>query len=163
MAMVRHQYRLLLNGPLSELELSPTQGLALRQPVPADVEALAELVLAAYRGTIDDEGEDLEDARAFVVQSFNESPLLGSSWLACAEGQPVAAVLLRRWREQPLVTFVVTLPAYKGQSLASLLVRRALSSLARAGETQLVAFITEGNTPSERLFARLGFRRVLTS
>lgn len=165
--MPRHEYHLSLSGHTLEPSLDPSvelaSGLEWRQPVSEDQEALAALVLAAYRGTIDDEGEDLDGARAFVAESFSESPLLGSSWLACtagAAGVPISAVLLRRWREQPLVTFVVTHPDYKGRQLASTVVRRALSSLVSAGEARAVAFITEGNTPSVRLFARLGFQRV---
>jgi hypothetical protein len=158
--MSRREYRLSLSN--RPLEPSPplALGVELRQPSSVDREALAVLVLEAYRGTIDDEGEDLDAARAFIAESFAESPLLGASWMAHAAGVPVSAVLLRRWRGQPLVTFVVTHPSHKGERLASALVRRSLSSLVSAGETQAVAFITDGNTPSERLFARLGFERV---
>jgi RimJ/RimL family protein N-acetyltransferase len=161
--MIRHQYRLPLGLSQSRPEPLLDPALQLRQPVAADIDALAALVLDAYRGTIDDEGEDLDAARDFVAQSLSKAPLLAASWLALAGELPVAAVLLCRWREQPLVTFVVTRPAYKGRGLASLLVRRALRSLRDAGEAQLVAFITEGNIASERLFARLGFERVAAS
>jgi L-amino acid N-acyltransferase YncA len=161
--MIRHRYQLSLSRhqPQSLPPLPPT--LQLWQPTAADGDALAALVLEAYRGTIDDEGEDLDAARAFVAQSLSESPLLVASWLASTPQGLVAAVLLHRWREQPLVQFVVTRPEHKGQGLASLLMRRTLSSLCGLGEAQLVAFITEGNVASERLFARLGFERVSPS
>jgi GNAT superfamily N-acetyltransferase len=159
--MVRHEYRLTLQRICLEPPAQLQPQWELRHPIDSDREALAALVLSAYRGTIDDEGEDLDGARAAVAESFERSPLLHASWIVSAEGVPVvSAVLLRRWHEQPLVTFVVTEPAYQGRRIASVLVQGALRSLLHFGERQAVAFITEGNIPSERLFARLGFQRV---
>jgi GNAT superfamily N-acetyltransferase len=158
--MVRHGYRLTLQclclAPPAQLQ----PGYELRHPIDSDREALAALVLEAYRGTVDDEGEDLAGARRAVAESFERSALLGASWVASFDGVPVSAVLMRRWREQPLVTFIVTTPAHQGQRIASVLVHRALSSLLRSGESEAIAFITEGNIPSERLFTRLGFQRM---
>src|ERR1043166_1687616 len=105
--MPRHEYRLnLLELRPQALELAAS--LQVRNPRAADLEPLAALVLQAYRGTIDDEGEDLDAARAFVQSSFDDEPLLGASWIASDGPVLVSAILVRRWRNHPLVTFVVT-------------------------------------------------------
>jgi RimJ/RimL family protein N-acetyltransferase len=156
--MKRHQYHLNLND-LRQPTVKLEAGLSVRNPGQHDIEALAPLVLNAYRGTLDDEGEDLDDARAFVVSSMSEEPILAASWLAFSGDEPVSAILIRRWKQHPLVTFIVTHPDHRRRKLALALAERAMSSLLDMREARVVAFITEGNTASERLFARLGFER----
>ena len=51
----RSRYRLALPAAPAVLPIHPTVG-ALRNPRPEETEALAELMLDAYAGTIDDEG-----------------------------------------------------------------------------------------------------------
>ena len=56
---------------------------ALRQPTLADAEPLAELMLDAYRGTIDDGGETIDNARdevASYMASVLNPPLLSCSF-----------------------------------------------------------------------------------
>ncbi len=57
----RHEYWLHLDQ-YQPPAIQTAHGLTLRQPTLADDAALAALMLDAYRGTIDDDGETLEDA-----------------------------------------------------------------------------------------------------
>ena len=132
-----------------------------RHPVADDHEPLARLMLTAYDGTIDYDGETIVDARDEVRRYFDGNPLLDCSWLRLEDAEPVSAVLVG-WstRDCPIVSYVMTAPSRKAQGLAADLLARALASLASHGHADVVAWVTEGNTPSERLLARAGFRRV---
>jgi len=159
-AMTRRQYR----ADLRELRAEPVvlaTEFEVRNPCEQDVDTLATLVLEGYRGTPDDEGEDLAQARDFVTSILTSEALREASWVAIdPHGVAVAAVAIQRWRGQPLVAFVVTHPNHQRGRLARSLTQRAMNALAANQEETLIAFITEGNTPSERLFTGLGFRRL---
>jgi len=88
--------------------------------------------------------------------------LLGCSWLRVDGGAAVSALLVSHWvhRDCPIVNYVMTSSTWKGKGLASDLVARTLASLRGAGYGEVRAVITEGNLPSEAIFARAGFRRV---
>ena len=140
----------------------------LRQPTPADAELLAQLMFDAYRGTIDDGGETIENARdetTSYLASVVNPPLLGCSWLVAQPGQLVAACLACLWsrRATPLVAYVIVRASHKRQALGQLVLAQSLASLRQAGYAEARAVITSGNIPSERLFARLGFARITES
>jgi L-amino acid N-acyltransferase YncA len=139
-------------------------GAKVRPPTPADAEALADLMIESYRGTIDYHGETLDQALADVrayLDGVEGVPLLDCSWLCCVEEQLVAACLVGWWNERAtaLVYYIMTRLGWKGRGLGRSLVGRALQSLAARGEPRVAGVITEGNVPSERLFARWGFVR----
>lgn len=124
---------------------------------PDDLHPLAQLMLDAYRGTIDSEGETLQDAVDEVSSYFDDSPLLEHSFQVRAEdGQPVSAVLVSQQDEDAFIGYVITDPEHKGRGLATEVTSRALSSLQSAGYGRVVLYITEGNKPSERVFRGLG-------
>ena len=60
----------------------------------------------------------------------------------------------------PFIGYVMTGAASKNQGLARLVVDTALHSMSNAGYEQAIFYITQGNTPSERLFRSLGAREV---
>lgn len=145
---------------LGSLEL-PMMLANLRHPTLSDAEPLAHVMLDAYRGTIDDGGETLDDARAEVASFFAAAPppLLDCSWVSESQQQLLAACLVGFWAERsaPFIAYLITGTAYKQQGLARQLVRASLASLAAAGYHQVWAVITAGNQPSERLLTSLGF------
>jgi RimJ/RimL family protein N-acetyltransferase len=161
----RHWY----SRPLSQLDpLFPLLTRAeceLRQPVEADRESLARLMLSAYRGSVDDDGETLDDTRQEVSAYFagrDARPLLGSSWL-CLVSDELASACLAGWWEAgrvPVIAYVMTDAGHKRRGLAAAALRATLQSLQGQGFAEVRACITEGNTASERLHARLGFVRV---
>jgi GNAT superfamily N-acetyltransferase len=159
--MRRHEYVYVLGSRTEPPRPSPAD-LSLRHLVREDAGALAQLMLDAYLDTIDYEGETIEQARQEVAGYFDGTPMLDCSWLRIAGGLPISALLVSSWggRACPIVSYVMTTPARKGTGLASDLLERSLASLAEAGHGEVRAIITEGNLPSEAIFARSGFRRV---
>ncbi len=135
----------------------------LRPPDPSDHETLAELMLDAYRGTIDYEGEGIEEARSEVASYFGGSPLLGQSLVIESGTKVAAACLVNAYGEGALVGYVMTTPELKGRGLGTLATTAALSIIQEAGYGEVHAWITEGNVPSERIFLGLGFEVVDSS
>ena len=126
-----------------------------------DLESLAHLMLEAYRGTIDYEDEDLDDART-EVRSFFESqePMLEHSHVALVDGIVVSAVLVAVFEGSPFISYVMTLPEHKEQGWARRVVSVAMDGLAGKGHGSVAFHITDGNIASEALFRSLGARRV---
>ncbi len=136
---------------------------AARPPTPDDAEALAQLLYGAYKGSIDDEGETLEDTRGVVAQLFagEFGPMLWSlSEVVEREGQLVAATLLTVWFDGPFVAFTSTLPAWQRRGLARAGLQRTFNRLAAGDERWLRLVVTQGNTPAEALYESLGFRPI---
>jgi lactoylglutathione lyase len=134
-----------------------------RSPTTADREPLARLMLDAYRGTIDDEGESIDDAREEVDGWLASAPNLDSSRVVeASDGTLASAVLVSRLGELPIIAYAMTAPPHRSRGLASSLLSEVVSSLASKDERAVVAFITDGNLPSERVFTRAGFERLPT-
>ncbi len=150
------------------LSLEPTAAVP---PVPSpltirpvredDREGLAVLMLEAYRGTVDDEGEDLGGAREEVRRTFDGQYgrfLPGSSVVTEDERGLVGATLVTMWEGLPLVAFTMTRPDMKGRGVATALMTRSLDLLRDAGHDSVQLVVTEGNDSAIRLYERLGFR-----
>lgn len=155
----RTLYRLALPAPLTVLAKHPTGG-ALRFPNVEETEQLAELMLDAYRNTIDYEGETSDDALAEVERYFagrSGEALLDCSWVYESSGALLSACLVSMHEGAPLVAYILTMSPWKGRGLGSFLLRQSLLSLQDAHYSEVRAFITNGNTPSEGLFTRFGF------
>jgi GNAT superfamily N-acetyltransferase len=136
--------------------------LTVRHPSRRDVEAIADLMLDAYAGTIDADGsETLQDARAEVIGYFDAasgSPMLEHSFLAFDGDRLVSAVLVSRFEDVPLVAYAMTRSTDKGRGLAGGLTGLALEALRRTGDRQVHLWVTAGNADAEHLYERLGFR-----
>jgi RimJ/RimL family protein N-acetyltransferase len=163
----RHVYYL----DLSALEITsppPTnEGVHIRPPRDSDKGALAELMIDAYRGTIDYDGETVEDAAAEVQAYFSGlrggEPLLNLSRLAFKGESLISACLAAEWdeRQHPLIAYVMTGSSAKNLGVGKHLVAIVLLGLLGEGYREVGAVITEGNLPSERLFGGLGFKRMV--
>ncbi|GMQ98415.1 MAG: hypothetical protein BMS9Abin17_0925 [Acidimicrobiia bacterium] len=137
-----------------------SQDVVVRTITTDDANALASLMLDAYRGTIDSEDESLQDALEEVDSYFSHEPMIEHSYIATVDGSVASAVLVSLNRGKPFVGYVMTAPDHKNTGLGRTLVATAMASLRRAGHSQLVLFITEGNVPSEALFGSLGAAQV---
>lgn len=153
---VRHHYVLDL-GDFVPVEWSHPSGLFVRRPTPGDAEALAVLMLKAYRGTIDYDGEGIEEARDEVGGHFGGAPIDEASTVLAAGGGLVAACLVAEYEGDALIGYVMTAPDFKRQGLGRSVTAESLSRIAALGYSRVHAWITEGNEPSERIFVGLGF------
>jgi GNAT superfamily N-acetyltransferase len=116
----------------------------------------------AYRGTIDDEGETLDDARQEVQRTLsgaNGAFLPNCSWLLEEAGAIQSACLVTHFADwqAPLIAFVMTLPTAKGRGMAQELIRRSMNSLLEQGYSRLCLAVTEGNLPAQHIYKTLGF------
>lgn len=135
---------------------------AVRPPAAADRDALARLMLDAYRGTIDYDGETIVEARAEVDGWFASVEALAAQSLVASEaGAIVCAVLLSRVDGLPFVAYLYTDPEWKNQGLGEGLMRSVMALLAAAGEARIHLWVTVGNGPAERMYERLGFAELL--
>lgn len=139
----------------------PSIDFPVRQVTADDAEALSVLMLDAYEGTIDSDGsETIEVARDEVAGYFSGAagtPMLTHSFVALADDRPISAILVSRHEEAPLIAYLMTAPSHKARGLAGSLTTLALSSLLAAGEDRAHLWVTAGNEPAERIYARLGF------
>lgn len=138
-------------------------GVRVRLMDDADTAELGRLMVDAYRGTIDYEGESAAEAEAEIARvaggSYGE-PLRDVCLVAVAtSGRLVSALLCTRRRGVPFVCFIFTHPDLARQGIAGRLVREASSRLAGTGEHALGLWVTFEN-PARLLYERLGFRAV---
>ncbi len=145
--------------------VAPLEGLAeadarVRKVNDSDFAELAELMVEAYRGTVDDEGGDLKDAlgelRRTAKGHYGEP--MRDAWLALLgeDGSIESAIVVTEWRHRPFVAFLFTHPRFKGKGHATALLKTAASVLANAGEKDLSLIVTRSN-PARELYESLGF------
>lgn len=162
----RHEYSLKLSEFDELLPLVTVGNLSTKPARSVESNALAELMLEAYRGTTDFDGETLEDAigecRAYLAGERGGQPLLAESRLAYAGPLLVGACLTVQWREKqlPLIAYVMTRADWKMHGVGKQVLWESLRALRAHGHREVRAVVTDGNTPSERLFCHMGFRKV---
>lgn len=127
---------------------------------------LAELMLDAYRNTIDYEGEGIAEAIAEVNEYFSRASknlaVSDHSVILAFRDVFVCACLLEFWQKRsvPFVSFIMCRSTHKRQGLATVALQETIGKLRRDGWAELRTIITEGNVASELLFAKAGFNRV---
>ena len=131
-------------------------GFLTRNVAAGDRDDLARLMLDAYVGTIDYEGETINEALDEVDGWFAGSAVLEHSYVAVVDDRLVSAVLAMWIDDAPFIAIVMTDPASKNAGFGRAVTSCSLSSMANAGHDRGVLYITEGNTASERLFTSLG-------
>lgn len=128
-------------------------------PTNNDRDALANLMLAAYRNTIDDEGETMKEALEAVEYMLVQS-IRAHSFVAKVDDVAVAMSLVVKLRGTYYIDPVAVAASHKRNGLGTRIVKTSLASLAECGVTEVGATITDGNVPSECLFAYLGASRI---
>ena len=125
-----------------------------------DVATIARLMDRSYQGTIDHQGETLEQCADEI-----RSTLTGkygaffdfASFGIFESGKALSASLVTFWKEKPLLAFSMTDPDAQKNGHARFLIERSISALAERGYSEFYLVVTEGNTSAERLYRRLGF------
>lgn len=156
MTRSRSEY-LRVHADAPSVEVTSERGIRLASD--DDRDALADLLLDAYRGTIDDEGEDVPAARRAADECLARRVSGGS--VVIEEGERLVAMsFVVMVRGRAYVDPVATAAAWKQTGLGRRAVSASLQRLRDADVHEVGATITDGNVPSERLFASLGFVRV---
>jgi len=128
-----------------------------------DVHALGALMLAAYRGTVDNQGESEADAVAEVERTIGGGygPLLGDGSFVVEEGGwIVGASMTTLFHSDPFLTYLVVDPEMQRCGIGTFLVAASGNALLSAGYARLDLFVTEANEPAVNLYRKLGFRVV---
>lgn len=147
-----------MRAPLIERATPVVDGL--RATTAHDVPALATLLLAGYRGTVDYEGEDAAAALVEIQRTFAGE--YGEFVPTCSrvverDGALRSATLVTRWEARPFITFTVTDPSYQRTGLARACLVSAMQGLRAAGESEVRLAVTLANEPALRLYESLGF------
>jgi hypothetical protein len=148
----------------SEYRLSPiTVGvtrhrLEARHPLDADRDSLATLLLDGYRNTIDDEGEDIDEAYA-AIDNYLARIARPHSYVAVEQSEIIAFAFVVVVDTIHYIDPVVVATTRRQRGLGRAIVELCLESLAVDGLLEVGATITDGNVASERLFTGLGFSR----
>jgi ribosomal protein S18 acetylase RimI-like enzyme len=131
---------------------------------PDDVQALGRLMLAAYRGTVDDEGETEADAVAEIdqVMEGGYGRFLSDCSFVVADdaGRPIGASMVTLFESDPVLTYVVVHPEMKRRGIGTFLLAASGNALLTAGYSQLDLFVTEANESAVNLYRKLGFQVV---
>ena len=117
-------------------------------------------VLAAYAGSVDDEGEDEADALVEVRKTFGGDHGAfdpASSKLVTRADELLHASLITRRQGRPFVAFTMTAPAARRAGLARACLISAMQDLCEQGETELRLAVTLANLPALTLYESLGF------
>ncbi len=127
-----------------------------------DIELLGKLMLDAYRGTVDVEGDETLDAITEIRDTFTGAygPVLKScSFVIEKNGQALSAIIITNWdgTPQPLLTFTMTHPTAKNQGMSSFLIKKSVNALLEQGYTDLYLFVTANNLPARHVYEKLGF------
>jgi len=129
----------------------------------SDVPALGALMLAAYRETVDDEGETEADAVAEVERTLagEYGPFLADCSIAVDDDARIGgASLVTLWDGRPILAHLVVHPEAKRRGLGTFLMATSGNALVRAGYAHVDLFVTEENEPAVSLYRKLGFRVV---
>jgi RimJ/RimL family protein N-acetyltransferase len=126
-----------------------------------DIDSLAKLMDESYRGTIDHEGETLEqcaDEMRGTLSGKYGSYISEASFIAIVDGEVASACLVTRWKDKPLVAFTMTGPRFQRQGLSRALIEKSVDALAKMGESVLYLVVTDGNTAAKNLYRKIGFK-----
>ena len=155
-----------MTAPLADERPARAALEGMRRPDPGDATSLAQLMFDAYRGTVDDSGESLDDARAEVAKLFRGEygrlDLPASSLIERA-GVAASATIVTRdptpyFTGEAFVAFSMTAPPWQRQALARNGLLHAVRTLRERGEPRLHLVVTRANVAAVRLYESLGFR-----
>lgn len=128
-----------------------------------DRAALGVLMLDAYRGSVDDEGEGPEEAAAEIARLFGGAygrfdPV--RSEVVIRDARIVAATLVTEFEGRALIAFSMTASGWKRRGLARAGLLRTMERLRVAGRDDVWLAVTATNEPARRLYESLGFEEI---
>ena len=134
---------------------------AARHVTPGDVREIGKLLNAAYRGTVDDEGEDLQvwtqHARDVLTGQYGKFLIAASYVYPAAPPYQSATLIVEGAPGCAVLGQVVTHPLFGQRGLARRLIQSALRPLAGMGYVHWYLEVTLANLHAVRLYRSLGF------
>jgi GNAT superfamily N-acetyltransferase len=129
----------------------------------SDYQSLGKLMLEAYKGTIDYDGESLEDSIGEIKGTLEGKygHLSGpASYVIEENGVSAAAVIftINEKENLPLLTFAMTHPKFKNRGMSKFLIQKSLNSLIELGYKKCFLVVTEGNQPAQSMYEKMGFK-----
>jgi ribosomal protein S18 acetylase RimI-like enzyme len=126
----------------------------------SDGKKLGTLLYNAYKNTVDDEGETLEQSISEAVETFagKYGPLIPEASFAIVNENGImesACVVVER--DGPFIAFLATDPAFQGRGLGRALMMMSMNALNKAGRSQVVLVVTAANLRAVKLYESLGF------
>lgn len=131
---------------------------------------LGELLYAAYKGTIDDEGQSLEEAHDEAIEtlqgryghiiwpaSFIATGAADAADATDAEIAVSCCVVTDSEKFGPLIAFVATRPEFQKRGLARTLIAKSIDALRDVDVDLVTLVVTNGNEPAISLYRKLGF------
>lgn len=163
MNMEKEKSRIFMKATLTPQQVYTTY--ECRPVTQEDIADCALLMLEAYKGTIDYEGETLEDARREIKAIFNGAYgkiLQSCSFLQKEKNQVRSACFVTFYEklQLPLVAVMMTHPRYKNQGLGTQVLKTSMNALLDEGYTELCLVVTEGNLPAYTLYTTVGFSKM---
>lgn len=130
-----------------------------------DADDLAILLYAAFRGTVDDEGESFDEAVREIEKTLTGAYgrlLFDCSFVIEDSGLLASACLISFYEPSasPFVVYTMTRPEFKGRGMGRTLLKRSINGLVDRGYARLELIVTDGNVPAQRLYTALGFRAI---
>ena len=128
-----------------------------------DYGSLGHLMLEAYKGTVDYDGESLEDAVGEMKGTLEGKygALIGQASHVIEENDLSAAAVIFTFNEKekmPLLTFAMTQPTFKNNGMSKYLIRKSLNSLLDLGYNECFLVVTDGNQPAQTMYEKMGFK-----
>lgn len=126
-------------------------------------ELLGTLMVEAYRGSIDYEGETVDQSIQEISETLDGKYgklIPEASFVVVRENQAISAILFVDFEKEkmPLLAFTMTHPDFKGKGLSKKLIGLALGQLERMNYKECCLVVTEGNQPAQGIYEKLGFQ-----
>ena len=151
--------RIVMSAPLVHRDIEPP--LPIRVAADDDLPALAELLVAAYAGTVDGLGQTSAEALE-ELQHHTTGELIGPMLWDCSfvalDGETLAATVIAcEEKGVPLLPYIFAHPDWQGRGLASALIQYAMNALVDRGYAQVRLRVALANVRARRLYEHIGF------
>jgi GNAT superfamily N-acetyltransferase len=151
--------RIAMSAQLVHRDIAPP--LPIRVLTEDDIPSLAELLVAAYAGTVDDLGQTPAEALA-ELRDHTTGELIGPvlwdcSFVALDGETPAATVITCKEKGVPLLPYIYTHPDWQRRGLASALIQYAMNALLDRGYKQVRLRVALANLSARRLYEHFGF------
>jgi hypothetical protein len=147
------------------MELRPQQAdgsYETRTATKEDIPFLGQLMYNAYVGTIDYEGETLEEAVNEIAGLLDGKygPFLSECSFVVTDKDCLASAVLVTWfkeTEMPLIAFAMTDPRFTNRGMSTFLLKMSINALVDQGYKQAFLVFTNGNHAIEKIVRKIGF------